>query len=73
VIAESRLIEQRKGELEHRATMERRMLKDKEDVYERNVKRQVEVLKRADESAMVHARAKQERPAIEGPQWGSVD
>jgi hypothetical protein len=72
-IAESRLIEQRKGELEHRATMERRMLKDKEDVYERNVKRQVEVLKRADESAMVHARAKQERPAIEGPQWGSVD
>ncbi|KAH7090638.1 hypothetical protein FB567DRAFT_437865 [Paraphoma chrysanthemicola] len=73
VIAEGRLIEQRKGELEHRATVERRMLKDKEDVYERNVKRQTELMKRADESALVHARARQERPAIEGAQWGSVD
>ncbi|KAH7075499.1 hypothetical protein BKA63DRAFT_511624 [Paraphoma chrysanthemicola] len=73
VIAEGRLIEQRKGELDHRATVERRMLKDKEDVYERNVKRQTELMKRADESALVHARARQERPAIEGAQWGSVD
>jgi PAB1-binding protein PBP1 len=50
------------------------MLKDKEDVYERNVKRQTEVMRRADESAQLHARLRQERPAIEGaPQWGSVD
>lgn len=72
--AESRMIEQRKAELEHRAGVERRMLKDKEDVYERNVKRQTEVMKRADESAKLHAKLRQERPAIEGaPQWGSVD
>jgi ankyrin repeat protein len=72
--AEVRLIEQRKQELEHRAGVERRMLKDKEEVYERNVKRQTEVMKRADESAQVHARLRQERVAIEGaPQWGSVD
>jgi ankyrin repeat protein len=74
--AEARMIEQRKQELEHRAGVERRMLKDKEDVYERNVKRQTEVMKRADESAQVHARLRMERPAIEGapqPQWGSVD
>jgi hypothetical protein len=50
------------------------MLKDKEDVYERNVKRQTEVMKRADESAQLHAKLRQGRPAIEGaPQWGSVD
>ncbi|KAF2829811.1 ankyrin [Ophiobolus disseminans] len=71
---EVRQIEQRKSELEHRAGVERRMLKDKEDVYERNVKRQTEVMKRADESAALHARLRQDRPAIEGaPQWGSVD
>ncbi|KAF2024355.1 hypothetical protein EK21DRAFT_78864 [Setomelanomma holmii] len=73
VIAKGRLIEQRKGELEHRAVTERKMLKDKEEVYERNVKRQMDVLKRADESALVHARARQERLPIEGAQWGSVD
>jgi len=68
------LMEQRKGELEHRAGVERRMLKDKEDVYERNVKRQTAVMQRADESAQLHARLRQDRPAIEGaPQWGSVD
>jgi ankyrin repeat protein len=72
--AEVRLIDQRKAELEHRAGVERRMLKDKEEVYERNVKRQTEVMRRADESAQLHARLRQERPAIEGaPQWGSVD
>jgi ankyrin repeat protein len=72
--AEGRLIEQRKMELEHRAGVERRMLKDKEDVYERNVKRQTEVMKLADDSAQLHARLRQERPAIEGaPQWGTVD
>jgi ankyrin repeat protein len=74
VAAEGRLIEQRKSELEHRAGVERRMLKDKEDVYERNVKRQTEVMKRADDSAQLHAKLRQERPAIEGaPQWGTVD
>lgn len=72
--SEAKMIEQRKSELDHRAGVERRMLKDKEDVYERNVKRQTEVMKRADESAQLHARLRQERPAIEGaPQWGSVD
>lgn len=72
--SEAKMIEQRKNELDHRAGVERRMLKDKEDVYERNVKRQTEVMKRADESAQLHARLRQERPAIEGaPQWGSVD
>lgn len=72
--AEAKMIEQRKGELEHRAGVERRMLKEKEDVYERNVARQKEVMKRADESAQLHARLRQDRPMIEGaPQWGSVD
>jgi ankyrin repeat protein len=72
--SESRMIEARKAELEHRANVERRMLKDKEDVYERNVKRQMEVMKRSDESAKVHAKLHQGRPAIEGaPQWGTVD
>jgi ankyrin repeat protein len=72
--AEARGMEARKAELEHRAVLERRMLKDKEDVYERNVGRQKDVMKRADESAQLHARLRQERPAIEGaPQWGSVD
>ncbi|CAO2650980.1 Nn.00g092770.m01.CDS01 [Neocucurbitaria sp. VM-36] len=72
--SEARLIEQRKGELEHKAGMERRMLKEKEDLYDRNVKRQMDVTKRLDESAQLHAKLRQERPAIEGPpQWGSVD
>jgi ankyrin repeat protein len=71
---ELRLIETRKAELEHRAGVERRMLKDKEEVYERNVKRQMELVRQADESAKVHARLRQDRPAIEGaPQWGTVD
>lgn len=74
VASEARLIDQRKGELEHRAGVERRMLKDKEDVYERNVGRQKDVMKTADESAKLHAKLRQDRPAIEGaPQWGSVD
>lgn len=74
MVAEAKLIEQRKGELEHRAGVERRMLKDKEDVYERNVARQKSVMKSADESAKLHAKLRQERPAIEGaPQWGTVD
>ncbi|KAF2847725.1 hypothetical protein T440DRAFT_186632 [Plenodomus tracheiphilus IPT5] len=74
IAAEAKMIEQRRAELEHRAGVERRMLKDKEDVYERNVARQKDVMKSADESAKLHAKLRQERPAIEGaPQWGSVD
>jgi ankyrin repeat protein len=41
--AESKMIEQRKQEVEHRAGLERRMLKEKEEHYERNVRRQKEV------------------------------
>ncbi|KAF1962744.1 hypothetical protein CC80DRAFT_461047 [Byssothecium circinans] len=52
---EARLIEKRKEEVEYRAAVERRALKEKEEIYDRNVKRQ------------------QDRPAIEGPQWGTVD
>lgn len=71
---EARMTEQRKGEIEHRAGVERRMLKEKEDLYERNVGRQKEITKRLDESAQLHARLKQDRPAIEGSgQWGTVD
>ncbi|KAI8934701.1 hypothetical protein NX059_008390 [Plenodomus lindquistii] len=74
IAAEAKMIEQRRGELEHRAGVERRMLKDKEDVYERNVARQKDVMRSADESAKLHAKLRQERPAIEGaPQWGTVD
>ncbi|EAT84797.2 hypothetical protein SNOG_07331 [Parastagonospora nodorum SN15] len=70
---ESRAIENRKAELEHRAGVERRLLKEKEEVYERNVKRQAEVVRQADESAKLHARLRLDRPAIEGAQWGTVD
>ncbi|KAJ4368980.1 hypothetical protein N0V83_006062 [Neocucurbitaria cava] len=74
IVSEAKLIEQRKSELEHRSGVERRMLKEKEDLYDRNVKRQMDVTKRLDESAQLHAKLRQERPAIEGPpQWGSVD
>jgi ankyrin repeat protein len=55
--AESKMIEQRKQELEHRAGVERRMLKEKEEHYERNVRRQKEV------------RQIEGGP----PQWGTVD
>ncbi|KAJ8117788.1 hypothetical protein OPT61_g1095 [Boeremia exigua] len=73
-VHEAKMIEQRKGEVEHRAGVERRMLKEKEELYERNVARQKEITKRLDESAQLHARMKQERPAIEGSaQWGTVD
>lgn len=72
--SEARMVEQRKAEVEHRAAVEKRMLKEKEDVYERNVGRQKGLMRAADESAQLHAKLRQERPAIEGaPQWGSVD
>ncbi|PVI07225.1 hypothetical protein DM02DRAFT_609199 [Periconia macrospinosa] len=70
---EKRLIEARKSEVEHRANAERRALKEKEEVYDRNVKRQLQITKRVDESAELHARLRQDRPAIEQAQWGSVD
>lgn len=70
---EAKMIQQRQGELEYRAGVERRALKEKEELYERNVKRQMAITQRVDESAQLHARLRQERPAIEGPQWGSVD
>jgi ankyrin repeat protein len=72
---EARLAELRRAEVEHRAGVERRALREKEEVYERNVGRQKEVTRRLDESAQLHARLKQERPAIEGgtTQWGTVD
>lgn len=72
---EARLAELRRAEVEHRAGVERRALREKEEVYERNVGRQKEITRRLDESAQLHARLKQERPAIEGgtTQWGTVD
>jgi len=70
---EKKLIEVRKGEVEHRAGVERKALKEKEELYERNVKRQLLVTDRVDQSAKLHASLRQERPAIEGGQWGSVD
>lgn len=41
--AELKMIEQRKMEVEHRAGVERKMLAEKEEFYERNVRRQREV------------------------------
>ncbi|KAF1929347.1 ankyrin [Didymella exigua CBS 183.55] len=72
---EARMVDVRKGEIEHRAGVERRMLKEKEELYDRNVARQKEVTRRLNESAQLHARLKQDRPAIEGSsgQWGTVD
>lgn len=71
---EARMVELRKGEMEHKVRLERRVLKEKEELYERNVARQEKVTRRLDESAQLHARLKQDRPAVEGPgQWGTVD
>jgi hypothetical protein len=70
---EKKLIEARKSEVEHRVGVERKVLKEKEEVYERNVKRQLQITDRVDQSAKLHASLRQERPAIEGAQWGSVD
>ncbi|RAR03762.1 ankyrin repeat-containing protein [Stemphylium lycopersici] len=58
VSVETKLIEARKAEVEHRANVERRMLKEKEEFYERNVKRQREV---------------RQIEGSGGPQWGTVD
>lgn len=68
-------VEARKAELEHRAALEGRLLKEKEDLYERNVMRQKEVMRSADDSAKLHAKLRHDRPAIEsnGLAWGNVD
>ncbi|KAF2708484.1 hypothetical protein K504DRAFT_468816 [Pleomassaria siparia CBS 279.74] len=72
--AEAKMANLRQQEIEHRAAIERKALTEKEQLYERNVKRQRQLTDRLDESAQLHARLRQERPAIEGPgQWGSVD
>jgi ankyrin repeat protein len=70
---ESRLMKQRQAELEHRTGLERKALLEKEQLFERNVKRQKELTDRLDESAQLHSRLRQERPAIEPAKWGSVD
>ncbi|KAF1851904.1 ankyrin [Cucurbitaria berberidis CBS 394.84] len=57
IASEAKLIEQRKAELEHKSGVERRMLKEKEDLYDRNVKRQID-----DRPAIEGT-----------PQWGTVD
>ncbi|KAF1997746.1 hypothetical protein P154DRAFT_622282 [Amniculicola lignicola CBS 123094] len=63
----------RQAELEHRAGLEKKALTEKEQMFERNVTRQKALTQRLDESAQLHARLRQDRPAIEGAQWGSVD
>lgn len=70
---EGRLMKQRQAELEHRAGVERKALMEKEQLFERNVKRQRQLTDRLDESAKLHASLRQERPAIEAAKWGSVD
>lgn len=72
-VHENRLIEARKAETEHRAAVEKRALKEKEELFDRNVQRQMQITQRLDESAQLHARLRQDRPAIEAAQWGSVD
>ena len=71
---EVKLAKLRQQEIEHKATVESKALKEKEQFYERNVNRQKQLTDRLDESAQLHAKLRQGRPAIEGtPQWGSVD
>jgi ankyrin repeat protein len=70
---EAKLVKLRQQEVEHRATVERKALEQKEQLYERNVKRQKQLTDRLDESAQLHAKLRQERPAIEGTGWGTVD
>ncbi|KAF2281456.1 ankyrin [Westerdykella ornata] len=70
---EAKLAKQRQAELEHRAGVERKALLEKEQLFERNMNRQKQLTDRLDESAQLHARLRQERPAIEPAKWGSVD
>lgn len=68
-VAENRLIEMRKGEIEHRAGVERRALKEKEEQMGRNVKMQMQIQDRVDESAKLHAGLKNGKQI----EWGTVD
>jgi ankyrin repeat protein len=68
---EAKLMQQRQAELEHRTGVERKALKEKEELYERNVKRQLQVTERVDQSAQLHASLN--RPAIQPANWGNVD
>jgi ankyrin repeat protein len=70
---EAKLIQQRQAEVEHRAGVERKALLEKEQLFDRNVTRQKQLTDRLDESAQLHARLRQDRPAIEPANWGSVD
>ncbi|KAF1977804.1 ankyrin [Bimuria novae-zelandiae CBS 107.79] len=69
VVAESRMVEVRKGEVEHRAGVERRALKEKEEHMGRNVKMQMQIQDRVDESARVHAGLRGGKQI----EWGTVD
>ena len=71
--AEAKMIAQRESEMEHRTGIERKALLEKEQLFQRNVERQKSLTQRLDESAQLHARLRQDRPAIEGAQWGNVD
>ncbi|KAF2190601.1 ankyrin [Zopfia rhizophila CBS 207.26] len=70
---EAKMIQQRQAEMDYRADVERKALLEKEQLFERNVQRQKQLTDRLDESAQLHARLRQERPAIEPAQWGNVD
>ncbi|KAL1606732.1 hypothetical protein SLS60_004139 [Paraconiothyrium brasiliense] len=67
--AENRLIEARKGEVEHRAGLERRALKEKDEHMSKNLTMQMQIQDRVDESAKLHA-GLNSRKQLE---WGTVD
>lgn len=73
LVAERKMVALHKGEIEHRAGVERRALKEKEELFQRNVERQKALTERLDKSAELHAKLRQERPALEAAKWGSVD
>ncbi|KAK7183810.1 hypothetical protein DPSP01_004434 [Paraphaeosphaeria sporulosa] len=67
--AERRMIEARRGEVEHRAGLERRALKEKDEHMSRNLAVQMQIQDRVDESAKLHA-GLNGRKQLE---WGTVD
>ncbi|KAF9738028.1 hypothetical protein PMIN06_008500 [Paraphaeosphaeria minitans] len=67
--AERRMMDARKAEGEHRAGLERRALKDKDDHMSRNLAVQMQIQDRVDESAKLHA-GLNGRKQLE---WGTVD
>lgn len=70
LMAESRMVDVRKGKVEHRAGVERKVLKEKEEHMGRNMKMQMQIQDRVDESTKLHAGLRQDRKALE---WGTVD